>query len=369
MRVLLDATCIVDQPTGAGFYAYNIIRSLVHVESSDDYVILVQKKLSRSHPLFQLEVAGKVKIFSQPIPVIGFSRDILLSFYLWRTGGQYDVFVSFMPYLPFFYSHPNSIITIHDLGYLKFPNFFKKPWHKIYFKFILKHSFAKASKIITVSNSTKDDLIEKFLVKNEKISVVYGDSALKFDDINSGESSVGQPFFLYVGERRPHKNLENLIRAFRIFKNNDVNNYFLKLVGKDYGGYTAKLKKVVEELNLQNSVIFIDQVADADLKFLYEQSFALILVSFYEGFGLPLVEAMKCGKAIIASNVYSLPEIAGNAALYVDPNNLDDLVAKMNMLVVDTALREQLSKNGRIRGENFSWDKSAFLLSQIIRKK
>lgn len=232
----------------------------------------------------------------------------------------------------------------------------------------MKKGAEKASKIIAVSQSTKKDIIRLLGIEKDKIIVIYEASNLgmysrKNDDISNSDIfkkySVQKPYFLYVGEKRPHKNLERLIKAFAIFKEkHDSRNISLVLTGKKYSTYHEYIT-TAESLGVKDSLIFTGFIPEKYLKTIYSEAEALLLISFYEDFGIPILEAMECGIPVITSNISSMPEVAGEAALLVDPNNIQEIVEKMNNIVNSKILRKQLIERGFKRVKQFSWERTA----------
>jgi glycosyltransferase involved in cell wall biosynthesis len=162
-----------------------------------------------------------------------------------------------------------------------------------------------------------------------------------------------------VGEKRPHKNLEGLIKAFAIFKEKyDKWNTYLTIVGKRYSSYNEYMT-LAESLGVAENLIFTGFIFDEYLKALYSEAEILLLVSFYEGFGIPILEAMECGTPVITSNVSSMPEVAGDAAILVNPYNIQEIVEKMNNIMNSNILKKQLIENGVKRVKQFSWETTA----------
>lgn len=366
MRILVDATNIINQPTGAGRYSYHVLKNLSEIDNHNNYTIIVRKDLKDDHLIFNYKNFNFIKL---KIATIGIKRDIFLSLFLFLNRKKFDVFYCLMPYLPLFFSMKKTIITSHDLGYFRYPQYLKRI-NFFYLKSIIKHSFRKAVYIVTISDYSKKEIMNLFKVAEEKIVRVYGDSTLfELTSLQNQCPILDSPYFLYVGERRPHKNLENLIKAFALFKNNNLSDVKLVLVGKDHGNYSEKLISLINRLDLKKEVFILNSVDDEKLYCYYCHAKALILISFYEGFGSPLVEAMKLEIPIIASNIPIMQEIVGNGGLLVNPNNIEDISEKMKILMNSEEMRKELIKKGIKKAEDFSWLKSArgilFLLDRM----
>ncbi len=355
-KILIDASCIVNKPTGAGRYAYNILKNIIELDKNNIYSVIVPKKLDKKNSVFGL----KVNFIELDIPVIGIKRDIKLSIFLFKNWKKFDVFYCMMPYLPLFFKHPFSVITIHDLKFFRFKNFMKPFIKFLYFKIIYNSSVKKAKLIFSISKSTQKEIYNFFNISN-KVRVVYGSQTIKDNKeiLNSNlDISKKAPFFLCVAERRVHKNLEGLIKSFNLFlKKGGVG--FLFLAGRDFQNNTDKLKKLSNSLGLSDKIIFIDNATDEDLIFLYKNALSFILVSFCEGFGLPLVEAMHFGVPVITSNVYSMSEIVGSAGILVNPYDIEEISNKMINVFKSEELRKSMIKKGIERSKIFSWNRSA----------
>jgi len=235
-------------------------------------------------------------------------------------------------------------------------------------KYVMKKGAEKANKIIAVSKSTKNDLIQLLRINQDKISVIYEACNLarySYDRNTISNSdilkkySIRKPYFLYVGEKRPHKNLKGLIKAFAIYKEeHDYQDTSLVLTGKKYSTYYDYMS-TAENLGIKNNLIFTGFVSEEDLRTIYSEAEILLLVSFYEGFGIPILEAMECGIPVITSKVSSMPEVAGEAALLVDPNNVIGIAETMRSITSSKKIRDELIEKGFKRVKQFSWEKTA----------
>jgi len=275
-------------------------------------------------------------------------------------GQNIQVFFSPAHYIPRFCPIP-TIVTIHDLSYFYYPDeFLKKDLYQL--KNWTKYSVDKAKRIIAVSNTTKKDLIKFYNVKEEKIEVIY----------NGGPSLAGfkknknQKYILYVGTLQPRKNIDTLIAAFSKFKKN-YPEFKLIIVGKKGWLYEHIFKKVAE-LNLKKEVAFKGYVSDNQLTSLYQNAFCFVMPSLYEGFGIPVLEAMSFGCPVISSFTSSLPEVGGDASLYFDPKDPLELAEKLTELAQNRKLRSELIKKGMERIKLFSWKKCAEETLKVIQQ-
>lgn len=369
MKILIDALGIVNKTTGVGQYSLQLLNALSEIDSKNDYYICLQKRLNDSHPIFSLKNKRNFTLIRADVSAIGPKKQFYYYNLLRRNRFKFDLFHSLNSELPLC-GKTKSIVTFHDLKYIKYPYFLNKfsTIKSKYLKYIMKKGARKASKIIAVSQSTKNDIIHLLGIEKDKITVIYEASNLsmypKANGVTSNSDilkkySVKKPYFLYVGEKRPHKNLEGLIKAFAIFKEKyDQWNSCLVISGKKYSTYHEYIT-TTENLGVKDSLIFTGFIPEKYLKTIYTEAEALLLISFYEGFGIPILEAMECGIPVITSNISSMPEVAGEAALLVDPNNIQEIVEKMNSIVSSKTLRKQLIESGFKRVKQFSWERTA----------
>ena len=369
MKILIDAFGIVNKTTGVGQYSLQLLNALSEIDNKNEYYICLQKKLNDDHPVFNLKNKQNIFFIRNDVSAIGPKKQFYYYKLLSRSRFKFDLFHSLNSELPL-YGNIKSVVTIHDLKYIKYPYFINKfsMIKSKYLKYTMKKGAERANKIIAVSRSTKKDIIQLLGVNKEKIAVVYEASNLgmysrkKDDMLNSDilkKYSIRKPYFLYVGEKRPHKNLEGLIKAFAIFKEkHDNRNISLVLTGKKYSTYCDYIT-TAENLRVKDSLIFTGFIPEKYLKTVYSEAEILLLISFYEGFGIPILEAMECGVPVITSNISSMPEVAGEAALLVDPNNIQEIAEKMNNIVSSKILRKQLIESGFKRVKQFSWERTA----------
>jgi len=286
-----------------------------------------------------------------------------------RLLGGVDIFFD-----PHFLLSPLSdncrkIVTFHDLSFEYFPEFFsgrKRYWH--YF-LSPKAQAREASKIIAVSNSTKEDLVRLYELPEEKIKVIHSgiEGNLQPLKINSEQAiairkkyKLPDKFILYFGTIEPRKNLVGLIKAYEIFRQQAKNGqeYSLVLAGNQGWIYQEIFAQAKKSLYAPD-IIFTGFVDPADKICLYNLASLFVYPSFFEGFGFPPLEAMACGIPVICSNTSSFPETVGDSALMVDPYNLGEIAWAMEEILTDGELKGDLIKDGLNRVKNFSWDKSA----------
>lgn len=277
-----------------------------------------------------------------------------------------DVFFSPAHYAPRFSLIP-TVVTVHDLSYFYYPEeFLKKDLYKL--ENWTKYSVRKAEKVIAVSKSTKKDLMTYYEVPEKKIEVVYnGFEKLVPKKLQPTHYKLQpQKYILFVGTLQPRKNLLTLIKAYALFhrKHKDMK---LVIVGKR-GWMYHEIYKIVEKLHLTKDVVFTGYAPDETVVDLYKNAFCFVAPSYYEGFGIPTLEAMSFGTPVISSNTASLPEVGGPAALYFNPFEEKELLHHLETLLKDHDLRNKLIEKGYERVRHFSWEKCAQQTLEVLRK-
>ncbi|NOZ46109.1 MAG: glycosyltransferase family 4 protein [Chlorobi bacterium] len=268
-------------------------------------------------------------------------------------------------------SNVMSIAAIHDINFVHRPQdlpFLTRVYYNFFFPLFAK----KAHRIVTVSEYSKQDISKSYGVESSKIDVVYNGAneiytPVKTDVKKQIEENIsnGKPYFIFVGALHPRKNVSGLLKAFDKYKSDTQSNIKLIIVGEKMFK-NSELSNVFAKMTFKKDVVFVGRLSAVQLKKVIAGALALIFVPFFEGFGIPLVEAMKCDVPILASNVTSIPEVCGNAAIYANPYDINSIAEGMKKLVADERLRTNLIKQGRIQSSKFSWDKTAEKLWQSI---
>jgi glycosyltransferase involved in cell wall biosynthesis len=279
-----------------------------------------------------------------------------------------DVFFSPTHYAPRFSPAP-SVISVMDLSFLSFPEMFNKS-DMYQLKNWTKYSVKKATKVLTISNSSRNDIIETYQVPEEKVLTIYPGikqtvtlepRVYAMNELKA-KYGVSDKYVLFVGTLQPRKNIGRLIEAFSKVKkqasrsaSDDVQ---LVVIGKR-GWLYEEILAAPEKFGIEDSVKFLEGINDDELTVFYKHALVYVLPSLYEGFGLPVVEAMKHGCPVITSNISSLPEAGGDAAIYVDPENVDDIAKKITKVISDKDLRRELSEKGKKQAAKFNWETTA----------
>jgi glycosyltransferase involved in cell wall biosynthesis len=283
-----------------------------------------------------------------------------------------DIFISPDGYLSL-KSQINSLAVIHDINFMHFPKglpFLQQKYYRYFFPKFAK----KANRIATVSDYSKKDINHQFHVNKEWIDVVYNGANNIYQPISDEEKEKtkqkftwGYDFFIFVGALSPRKNIGNLLLAFEKFKEQTNSPVKLLIVGEKMFK-TKKIKHIYKNLHYKDDVLFVGRMSPENLKVLYGSALALTFVPYFEGFGIPIIEAMHCNTPVITSNVTSMPEVAGDAALLADPFSMDSIADAMINIYKDKNLCNQLIEKGKIQRQKFSWEKTAAKLWESIEK-
>ena len=267
-----------------------------------------------------------------------------------------------------------SIVTVHDLSFMRYPQAFP-PVQRVYLQSQVRRSARAARRVIAVSHATKQDVVELFGVAPERIDVVHNGVDASFCPAPAGQieafrrrQGLPERYVLHLGTLEPRKNLVRLVQAFAQVKAQDSGQPPVKLVlagGKGWS-YDAIFAEV-GRLGLEQEVIFPGYIADQELAWWYRAAAVFAYPSLMEGFGLPVLEAMACGAPTVTSTISSLPEVAGDAALLVDPSSVDALAAALQRLLADTALVEALRGRGQTQAARFPWSRTAQQTAAVYR--
>lgn len=263
--------------------------------------------------------------------------------------------------------------VIHDINFIHIPEDLK--WtNRKYYNYFIPRSARKAARLSTVSAFSKQDIVRNFSIDPGKIDVVYCGINSFFEPATDTEKQEvkrkftdGQDYFLFVGALHPRKNIIRLMQAYELFRNTTTRNMKLVLAGKEMYR-TGEMHEYHSQMKFKQDVVFTGRVQDKELKQLMGGAFCLTFVPYFEGFGIPPLEAMQCNVPVIASNVTSIPEVVGDAALLVDPLSIESICSAMQKVVQDQTLRQELILKGSHRKSVFSWERTASLLWTSISR-
>ncbi len=266
-----------------------------------------------------------------------------------------------------------QLAVIHDLSFEHYPNDVSYIVRKYYKRFFPKFA-RKAARIATVSEFSKNDIIKQYGISASTIDVVFNGCNELYQPIDEEQKSAtkelftnGADYFLFVGALHPRKNISRLFQAFDKFKSMSSNNVKLVIVGEKYY-WTHDIKMTYINMKYKDDVIFTGRLSPEDLKNVIASALAMTYVPYFEGFGIPILEAFNCDVPVITSNITSMPEVASDAALLVDPFSIDSIANAMNYLYKDEDMCNSLIAKGRKRKLDFSWDKTADALWLSIVK-
>jgi len=363
MRIAIDARKLHD--FGIGTYIRNILMELSRLDRDTEYVVLCRPDdidsgdvLGRNFRMVP-ETAAPYSVGEQFKIPIALARE--------RVRLVHEPHYVLPPLL-----QCRSVVTIHDCIHLMFPEYLPNRLAYYYAKGSMWTASKKADRILTVSEASKRDILRFFNVRPEKVVVIYNAIDERFlapanaerMDLVRQRYQLDHPFVLYVGNIKPHKNIERLIAAFGRARGQCHDDLKLIIIGDEISKYPG-LRQTVHKHKLDKHVRFLGFQPMETLAAFYRLARAFVFPSLYEGFGLPPLEAMACGAPVVTSNVSSLPEVAGGAALLVDPYDEESIASGMIRAVTDEALRADLIDKGKQRARTFSWKQSVKKIHEI----
>lgn len=371
MKIAVNVqTLIKDKLEGLGWFTYESLKRIVQQHPEHDFLFIFAKGVDESF-LF----ADNVKGINVGPPFIRpqawyIKFELLLPAILKKH--KVDLFIS-TDGITSTKLKMKNLDVIHDLNFEDNPEWLPKSFAKYYKKNFPKWA-KNATRIATVSEYSKQSIHQHYQIPLDQIDVVYNGSNELYQPISLEQQqqtkdkyTAGSNYFIFIGGLHPRKNIDKLLLGFDAFKQEDKSNMKLVIVGSKFY-WNGPIKDAFDGMKFQKDVIFTGHLAIEELLVLLPSATALTYVSLFEGFGIPLVEAMNCDTAIITSNVTSLPEIAEDAALYVDPNNIKEIAIAMQQISSDSELRETLIEKGRVRRKAFSWQQTADKLWSAIKK-
>ena len=372
-NIAINGTYIQEQASGLGVMNQNLISELLKSDC----------EASRRHR-FNFQLYSHADYFKSNYPEQTVEVDAILSpdrgfkghikrIWWYQTQlkqqlkrQQADLFFSPV-YEGMFFPNVPQIVTVHDLIPLKYPEV--SPKWKYYYQYALPFLLKQSQRIVCVSEYTKQDLVKTYGLNPRAIDVVYNgyDRNLFYPQPNPKilQKYNLDRYLLYVGDMRFYKNLGRCLEAFDRLTNKDCK---FVITGKKDNFFYPQIERQVAKLKVKERITFLDYVPIEDLPSLYSMAQALVFASLYEGFGLPVLEAMACGCPVITSKVTSIPEVGGDSVLYVDPCDVDSIAEGMERVLGDRELRTNLSRMGLERARLFSWDKTARDICQIFER-
>ncbi len=361
MKILIDFTQIPINKVGVGVYALRTFPLMFKKHPQDNFIVLVQDDDTE---LLQLNKLGSnikiIKIKSKLFRKLIF-RFLLEQIFIPLISRKFhcDIIHSLHYSYPLIKTKAKKVITIHDMTFFLFPELHTLP-KRHFFKWFITKAVNSNNNIICVSNSTANDIKSFYPNYKSRIKVIplasdiYTENELANVDIN--KFKLPEKYILFIGTLEPRKNIEGLLRAFAKIKNDtDLN---LVIVGKK-GWFYEKIFDIIHNENIADRVILTGFVSELEKYKILQQCTIFIYPSFYEGFGLPVLEAISMGKPTITSNVSSLPEVGGDGVIFIDPNDINNIGEKLLCLINNPELQYELIRKGYAQSQKFCWEKTA----------
>lgn len=369
MRIAVNTRLLLkNKLEGIGRFSYETLRELVLQNPQHEFIFLFDRPYAE-----EFVFAPNI----EPV-VIGPKARHPLSFIIWmewsvrRALKKYkaDVFLSPDGYVSLLSRKP-TVAVIHDLNFEHFPQdlpALARWYYRTFFKWFAR----KAAVVATVSNFSMLDIEIRYKVPKEKLRVVYNGVGEGFKPLPEKKQVAvreeffgGNEYFFYVGSIHPRKNISRLIEAFDLFKSETDNSIKLVIAGARYW-WTEEMEDTIDAIDHREDIIFTGRIPDEELYQMMGAAKALTYVSYFEGFGIPVIEAMKCGVPVITSDQTSLPEIAGDAAILVDPFSHVAISDAMKKIISNDDLRESMIEKGKLRAGEFTWEKTALAMWKCI---
>jgi glycosyltransferase involved in cell wall biosynthesis len=363
MRIAIDARKLHD--FGIGTYIRNVLLGLARLDHDTEYIVLCRP--------VDADRVGELGANFRAVPEgarpYSLAEQVTIPLSLVRERAH-------LFHEPHYVLPPatrcRSVVTIHDCIHLMFPQYLPGRTAHAYARLSMWSAARKSDRILTVSEASKRDILRFFDIPADKVAVIYNAIDERFlapaDDARMDairqRYQLDHPFLLYVGNIKPHKNLERLIEAFQMVRRGELEHIKLLIIGDEISKY-ATLRRAVHRYKLHKHVRFFGFVPDATLAILYRLARVFVFPSLYEGFGLPPLEAMASGTPVITSNVSSLPEVVGDAAMLIDPYQPDAIAGAMRRVLQDERLRDDMRERGLARVREFSWGRSVKRVREI----
>ncbi len=371
MRIAVNTRLLLKgKLEGIGWFTFETLKRMTQNHPEHEFIFIFDRPFDRDF------------IFAENVTpvVIGPPARHPLLFWIWfdfsipKILKKYkaDLFLSPDGYLSLRTKVP-QLAVIHDINFVHRPD--DLPWLiEKYYNYFFPRFARIAKRIATVSFYSKEDIARSFKISYDKIDVVYDGINQIFEPLSEKVKTAvrkkytgGAEYFLFVGALHPRKNVSGLLNAFDAFKIDTDNNIKLIIVGGEMHK-TGDIFETFDNMRYKNDVIFTGRVATDELHDIFGAALALTFVPFFEGFGIPVVEAMTAGVPVICSNTTSIPEVGGNAVIYADPMKIGQITNAMLKLASDKELRQELIEKGFEQKKKFSWDETAHLLWESVKR-
>ncbi|MHC4474163.1 MAG: glycosyltransferase family 4 protein [Planctomycetota bacterium] len=354
---------------GVRTYLANLIEQLLRLENEFTYFIYTETPGNFSH--WQ---NNHSKIVMKRLPSASGYFNLFAGFPACAMRDGLSLFHS--QYVLPVYVPCKSILTIHDILFESHPEFFP-PFHRMLMKFFVPYSAKRADRIISVSEFTKSEIFKHYGIPDEKVTVTYEGAATTFLPLKEKalilsrlkKHGIRTKYMLFVGRIEPRKNISGILKAMEYLKRRGHKDLCLVVVGDQDKIFKERtLFAQIEGRGLQSDVVFTGGVSEEDLCILYNGAEVLVYPAFAEGFGLPVVEAMACGTPVITGNTTALEEVAGDAAILVNPHAVEEIAQAIERVWVDDALKGSLSRKGLDQSKRFQWKKTAQETIEVYRQ-
>ncbi|NLV75023.1 MAG: glycosyltransferase family 4 protein [Chloroflexi bacterium] len=370
MRIAIDYTAAIQQHAGIGRYTRNLVGALAELDQSNQYVLFSAGRDPAPPPWPANFSRRELPINDRHLAILWQRLKLPLPAELFT--GRIDLFHS-----PDFVLPPlvraAKVLTIHDLSFVRLPEC-SSPALLRYLLDAVPPSIARADHLLADSHASKRDLAEVYNIDPQRITVIYAGFDPVFTAVPAADDAevltrhgLSTPYILSVGTLQPRKNYPTLIRAYsRLVAEQDIPHQLV--IAGERGWLTEEIDRAIADSGITERIRVLGFTPDADLPALYRGAALFAFPSLYEGFGIPLLEAMGCGTPVVASNNSSLPEVAGDAAILVEPRDAEALAAAMWRVLSDDTLRSSLCERGFARTQVFSWQAAAEMLLSVYRR-
>jgi glycosyltransferase involved in cell wall biosynthesis len=371
MNILVNTRLLIyGKLEGIGWFTYELLKRIVKNHPEHTFYFLFDRKY-HSEFVFSSNVIPLVYGPPARHPFLYF---VWFEFIVPYVIKKYNIDVFFSPdHMLSLKAKIPTLLVVHDLNFIHHPEFLPVS-EALFYKYFVTRYIKKANRIVAVSNYTKNDIINTLNIDKTIIDVVYNAPTLtnnltdKYDKQEIVKKySDGKPYFIYIGSLHKRKNIDRIFKAFESFIEETKSNVNFIFVGKPMWK-DKSIDSVYKSLKYKDKIIFTGYLDSVEATKLLASSLALVFVSLFEGFGIPIVEAMSLGVPVITSNVTSMPEIADDAALLVDPYSIEEIKEAMKKIYYDENLRAKLIQKGILRSKVFNWDVSAEKLWESILK-
>ncbi|HEX2934605.1 MAG TPA: glycosyltransferase family 1 protein [Bacteroidales bacterium] len=372
MKIIVNTRLLISHKlSGLGWFTFHTLQRMVKAHPEHQFIFLFDR------PYEEQFIFGP-----NVIPEVAFppTRHPLLV-YLWLEYALPGIFKKHKPdaffspdgFLSLKMKEIPSVPVIHDLNFEHYPSDLPFADRTFYKRYIPKYA-RMARRIITVSEFSKNDINRLYHIPLDKIDVAYNGASEIFAPVSvdikqqiKSELTANCDFFVAIGDLLPRKNIARLLQAYELFKDQTGSNVKLVIVGQKLF-HTSEIERTYQQSKYRDEIVFTGRLSNEKLKEVLASALSLVYVSYFEGFGIPLVEAMYADVPVITSNVTAMPEVAGNAALLVDPFSTNSIADAMQQIFKDGNLRTELINKGRLRRESFHWDHTAMKIWQSIEK-